>query len=186
VVELNYPTPRKDLLNCALYLVTKTAAIANAKKITLKTMVARKSVFSTPRRAVKTPPVSPPAKPPSPAPLLCKITLMINVIDVIIRAISIYTIMDEPPKNLAKALYLWCGKKVKRVLSLRFAGLMLKVEEELVETYFATNSPRPASSKCDGKAVEFREGAQHSFKMGREADRVIFWISFSFVSTNSK
>lgn len=41
-----------------------------------------------PRRAVNTPPVSAPVNPPSPAPLLCKTTLVIRAIDVIIRAMS--------------------------------------------------------------------------------------------------
>jgi hypothetical protein len=35
----------------------------------------------------KMPPVSAPVRPPNPAPLLCKMTLMIRAIDVIIRAI---------------------------------------------------------------------------------------------------
>jgi len=72
------------------YPVNTTVEIAKPKKITLSPMVILKRVCSTPRRAVKTAPVSLPPKPPKPAPLLCKMTLTINAIDVIIIAISKY------------------------------------------------------------------------------------------------
>jgi hypothetical protein len=39
-------------------------------------------------------PESPPVRPPRPAPLLCKMTLKINAIDVIIIAISKYLSTD--------------------------------------------------------------------------------------------
>jgi hypothetical protein len=65
-----------------------TVAIAREKNRMLRTMVIWKSVRSTPRRAVKMLPVSDPVKPPRPAPLLCKITLTIKAIDVIIIAMS--------------------------------------------------------------------------------------------------
>jgi hypothetical protein len=60
------------------------------KKRMLNPIVIQKRVFSIPRRAVKTPPVSAPVNPPRPTPLLCRITLAIKAIDVIIRAISKY------------------------------------------------------------------------------------------------
>jgi hypothetical protein len=61
---------------------------AKEKKITLNIMVIRNNVFSIPRLAVNIPPVSIPDNPPRPAPLLCKMTLAISAIDVIIIAIS--------------------------------------------------------------------------------------------------
>lgn len=82
----HYPSP--DFRN--VYPVIMTVVIASAKNKTLKPMVIRKSVFSMPRRAVKMLPLSAPVKPPKPAPLLCKITLKIRAIDVIINAISRY------------------------------------------------------------------------------------------------
>jgi hypothetical protein len=72
------------------YPVTITVRIASKKNKKLKPMVTRKRTFSMPRRAVKIPPVSPPVKPPKPAPLLCKITLAIKAIDVIIKPMSKY------------------------------------------------------------------------------------------------
>jgi hypothetical protein len=68
--------------------------MAKPKNTMLITIVIRKSVFSTPRRAVKMAPESPPVRPPRPAPLLCKMTLTINAIDVIIIAISKYLSTD--------------------------------------------------------------------------------------------
>ena len=62
--------------------------IARMKKSALKPIVTQNNTFSIPRRAVKTPPVSPPVSPPNPAPLLCKITLAIKAIDVIIKDAS--------------------------------------------------------------------------------------------------
>lgn len=53
-------------------------------------MVIRNRVFSTPRRAEKTPPESPPVNPPNPAPLLWRITLAISAIEVIINPIFRY------------------------------------------------------------------------------------------------
>jgi hypothetical protein len=72
------------------YLGIITAAMHKPKKIMLIPMVILKSVFSTPRLAVKTEPVSPPVRPPNPAPLLCMMTLKIKAIDVIINARSKY------------------------------------------------------------------------------------------------
>jgi hypothetical protein len=60
------------------------------KKSTLRPIVTRNKIFSIPRRAVKIPPVSAPVSPPNPAPLLCKITLTMRAIDVIIKAIFRY------------------------------------------------------------------------------------------------
>jgi hypothetical protein len=76
------------------------AAIAKMKKRMLRTMVTRNKTLSIPRRAVNTPPVSPPVSPPRPAPLLCKITLTINAIDVIIIATSIYDFTETSDTNL--------------------------------------------------------------------------------------
>jgi hypothetical protein len=64
--------------------------MARTKKRALNPIVIQNNTFSTPRRAVKTPPVSPPVKPPSPAPLLCNITQAIKAIDVIIKEASIH------------------------------------------------------------------------------------------------
>ena len=61
-------------------------AIARPKNNTLSTIVARNSVFSTPLRLEKTPPISEPVNPPKPAPLLCKMTLKIKDIDTAIKA----------------------------------------------------------------------------------------------------
>jgi hypothetical protein len=68
--------------------VSFTVMIARIKNNALKPIVTQNRTFSMPRRAVKTPPVSAPVKPPSPAPLLCKITLKIKAIDVIIKDAS--------------------------------------------------------------------------------------------------
>ncbi len=51
-------------------------------------MVIINKVFSIPLRAEKTLPDSPPVRPPKPTPLFCKITLTINAIEVIIKAMS--------------------------------------------------------------------------------------------------
>jgi hypothetical protein len=72
------------------YPVNTTVAMAKPKKTTLIAIVSLKRVFSTPRLAENTAPVSVPPKPPNPAPLLCKMTLKIKEIDVIIIAISKY------------------------------------------------------------------------------------------------
>jgi hypothetical protein len=71
--------------------VTITVAIHKIKNNTLNIIVTLNRVFSMPRLAVKTPPVSAPVRPPNPAPLLCKMMLIISAIDVIIKAINKYT-----------------------------------------------------------------------------------------------
>jgi hypothetical protein len=71
-----------------IYLLMKTVTSVKIKKNALKPIVIQNNVFSIPRRAEKTPPVSPPVRPPRPTPLFCRITLTVKAIDVIIRAIS--------------------------------------------------------------------------------------------------
>jgi len=73
--------------------------IVSTKNTTLRTMVTQNRVFSMPRRAVNTPPVSAPVNPPRPAPLLCKMTLRIKVMDVIIREICRNCVMRNSPAN---------------------------------------------------------------------------------------
>lgn len=70
--------------------VTITVAIAKAKNKKLRPIVIRNKVFSIPRRAENTPPVSAPVNPPSPAPLLCRITLAIRATEVMINPIFKY------------------------------------------------------------------------------------------------
>jgi hypothetical protein len=59
------------------------------KNITASMIVTQKRVFSIPRRAEKTPPVSVLVNPPRPMPLFCRITLAMRAIEVIIKAMLI-------------------------------------------------------------------------------------------------
>lgn len=93
--------------------VAITVRMVNVKNKTLNTMVTQNKVFSMPRRAVKIPPVSAPVNPPRPAPLLCKTTLMIRAVEVIMRAIFRNASIKSSKRDnlhLAKRLYLPPGK----------------------------------------------------------------------------
>jgi hypothetical protein len=79
---------KADYLISQTYLLTITVTMVRIKNKTLSPIVIKNKVFSIPRLAEKTPPVSEPVKPPNPTPLFCSITLVINAIDVIINAIS--------------------------------------------------------------------------------------------------
>jgi hypothetical protein len=87
----------------AYYTVTITVAIASPKNNTLRPIVILNRVFSIPLLAEKTPPVSAPVKPPKPAPLLCRITLAIKAIEVIISPIFKY--VDTKTSRICRQIH---------------------------------------------------------------------------------
>ena len=59
----------------------------NTTKTIAKAIVMVNKVFSMPRRALKTLPISWPVNPPKPTPLFCRTMLAIKASDVMIKAI---------------------------------------------------------------------------------------------------
>jgi len=68
---------------------------------TERTIVTQNNVFSIPRRALKTPPVSVLVSPPNQHPLFCRITLAMSAIEVIIKAISMNWLKSNLLDNIA-------------------------------------------------------------------------------------
>lgn len=62
-------------------------ATTNTTKTIANAIVMVNKVFSMPRRALKTLPMSCPVKPPKPTPLFCRTMLVISASDVMINAI---------------------------------------------------------------------------------------------------